>query len=97
MMVRAGFEDMVVALDQRVRGLWFGGGACRSQAAAFEVWTFLTVDAGDHERAAGRAGIEHQCDRHLGVEPDAPRGFGAAWTRTGCTVIGLEQAPLRVH
>ena len=36
-------RDMVVALDQRVRGLWFGGAACRSQAAAFEVWTFLTV------------------------------------------------------
>ena len=54
-------------------------------------------DAGDHERAAGRAGIEHQRDRHLGVEPDAPHGFGAAWTRTGCPVFGLEQAPLRVH
>ncbi len=43
MMVWVGFDDMVVALDRGVRGLRFGGAACRSQAAAFEVWTFLTV------------------------------------------------------
>ena len=69
MMVLAGFADMVVGLDQRVRGLRFGGAACRSQAAPVRGDDLPDGDAGDHERAAGRAGMEHRRDRYLGAEP----------------------------